>query len=228
MRTGLINDFKQISRRNCLNLIRVITYKYMSEKELLKALEQDARRECAAIIEEAEKEAGAILKAAAEEADGLRQKEFEKAKISIELQKARMLANARLCASELILKQRRLAIDKVLDIARDRLQNLRQDKDYTDILKSLFKEAADEWLTHMKDEKAAVAALKEDIAILAKLNNALGFELIPCQMENMRQGVVIMSKDKRYKIVNTLESRLEKARLELVPMIDKALFKNSC
>jgi vacuolar-type H+-ATPase subunit E/Vma4 len=201
----------------------------MSEKELLKALEQDARREYAAIIEEAEKEADTILKAAAEEANGLRQKEFEKAKKSIEFQKVGMLANARLYAKELILKERQLAINKVLDMAYNRLQEMRHDKDYPDILKRLFKEAADKWLTYMQDEKAAVVASKKDIAILADLNNASGFEFIPYQTENMPPGVVIMSKDKRYRVINTLHSRLERAKIELTSMIDRILFgEDSC
>ncbi|MBI5047974.1 MAG: hypothetical protein HZB54_03350 [Deltaproteobacteria bacterium] len=196
----------------------------MNEKELLKALEQDARREYAAIIEEAGKEADAILKAAAEEANGLRQKEFEKAKRSIELQKVGMLANARLYAKEFILKERQLAINKVLDMAYNRLEDLRHDKDYPNILKRLFKEAADKWQIYMGDTKAEVIVSKKDIAILADLNNASGFEFIPYQTENMPPGIVIMSKDKKYKMVNTLDSRLEKAKAELVSTIDKILF----
>ncbi|MBI5328974.1 MAG: hypothetical protein HZB80_11915 [Deltaproteobacteria bacterium] len=196
----------------------------MSEKELLKALEQDAKREYAGIIEEAEKEADAVLKTAVEEADGLRQKEFEKARISVELQKLETLANVRLYAKELTLKERQFAISKVFDAAYNRLQGLRHNKDYPDILKRFFKEAADKWLIHMRDAKAAVLASKKDIAILSDLNNDYGFELIPNPIENMPTGVVIMSKDKKYKMANTLDLRLEKAKAELVSMIDKMLF----
>jgi vacuolar-type H+-ATPase subunit E/Vma4 len=78
----------------------------------------------------------------------------------------------------------------------------------------------------MQDEKAAVVASKKDIAILADLNNASGFEFIPYQTENMPPGVVIMSKDKRYRVINTLHSRLERAKTELVPVIDEVFFRS--
>ncbi|MDP2682952.1 MAG: V-type ATP synthase subunit E family protein [Deltaproteobacteria bacterium] len=175
----------------------------MIEKELLKTLEEDTRRECASIIEDAQKEADDIIKKAAEKLEKMKRERLEQAKASLQKERIKRLADARLHANEIILRQRQLAVTKVFEGVAGRLSELRKGKDYPDILKRLCKEAMDGWDDSMKDEKA--------------------FEILS-DAGDMLPGVVIMSRDKRFKIINTLNSRLEKARPELVSMIDKILF----
>lgn len=175
----------------------------MLEKELLKTLEEDARRECASIIEDAQKEADDIIKKAAEKLEKMKRERLEQAKASLQKERIKRLADARLHANEIILRQRQLAITKIFEGVAERLSELRKEKDYPDILKRLCKEAMDGWHDSMKDEKA--------------------FEILS-DAGDILPGVVIMSRDKRFKIINTLHSRLEKARPELVSMIDKILF----
>lgn len=196
----------------------------MSEKELLKALEEDARRECAAILENASKEAEAVVQGVVKELERSRAERFENMKVSIELQRMRMSAGAKLRAKGLALNQRQAAIAKVLRCAHNRFKQIPKDKAYPDILKRLLSEAVDNWRNYMKGEKALIAASKEDASVFKSLKHIADCEIIPDERGRMSPGVIIISKDKRYKVTNTLESRLDKARPELVSIIDRALF----
>lgn len=194
----------------------------MSEKELLKALEEDTRRECAFIIENAQKEAVGIIKKAVEELEKVKRERLEQVKVSLQEEKIKRLADARLYANEVILRQRQLAVTKVFELAAERLNEMRKGKDYPDMLKRLCKEALDGWHDSMKGEKALIMVLKQDASYL---NNTSNCEIVSDETGDMPPGgVVIMSRDKRFKIINTLHSRLEKKRPEIVSMIDKMLF----
>ena len=193
----------------------------MSEKELLKALEDDARRECTAMLETARREADAIIKEVTEKMEKVKKEKFEQAKASMQSDRARRLTNARLYAREVMLKERQLAIAKIFDEVGNRLKELRKDKDYPEILKRLCKEAMDGWHDSMKDKKALIMVSKQDISYL---NNTSGCEIVSDETGDMLPGVIIMSRDKRFKIINTLHSRLEKKKPELVSMIDNVLF----
>lgn len=198
----------------------------MSEKELLKILEEDTRRECAAILENAGQEAEAIVKAAIEGQERFEIERLENAKASMDSERVRMLANARLYANEVILKERQFAIARVFEKASDRLKRVRSNKDYSKIFERLLKETIEQWRTYMKGGKGVIVVLKEDMLFLKGFNYT-NCELIADEAGNMPPGIIIMSKDKKYKIVNTLDSRLEKARPELVSIIDKTLFNGA-
>ena len=199
----------------------------MSEKGLLKAIEDDTRRECAVMLENAQKEAEAIVKTAIEQQERLNRERLKKAEVYLEKERVRMLANAKLYANEVILKERQLAVAKILDEVNNRLKELRKDKDYPEILKRLCKEAMDGWHAMGTDfksvptEKALIMVSKQDISYL---NNTSGCEIVSDETGDMLPGVIIMSRDKRFKIINTLHSRLEKKKPELVSMIDNVLF----
>lgn len=199
----------------------------MSEKELLKALEDDARRECTAMIESARIEADEIISEATGKMEKVKKEKFGKAKASMQLNRAKMLTNARLYAREVMLKERQLAVAEILDEVSNRLKQLRKDKDYPEILKRLYKEAMDGWHNRGTDfksaptDKALIMVSKQDISYL---NNTSGYEIVSDETGDMPPGVIIMSSDKRFKIINTLHSRLEKKKPELVSMIDRALF----
>lgn len=199
----------------------------MSEKGLLKAIEDDTRQECAVMLENAQKEAEAIVKTAIEQQERLNRERLKKAEVYLEKERIRMLANAKLYANEVILKERQLAVAKILDEVNNRLKELRKDKDYPEILKRLCKEAMDEWHNMGTDfksvptEKALIMVSKQDISYL---NNTSGCEIVSDETGDMLPGVIIMSRDKRFKIINTLHSRLEKKKSEFVSMVDSALF----
>jgi len=199
----------------------------MSEKELLKALEDDARSECTAILENAKRDADAITKETIDELEKVKQRRLEQAKTSMQAERVRRLANAKLYAREVIIRERQFAAAKILDEVNNRLKELRKDKDYPEILKRLCKEAMDGWHAMGTDfksvptEKALIMVSKQDISYLKHI---LGYEIVSDESEDISPGVVIMSRDKRFKIINTLHSRLEKKRTELVSMIDKMLF----
>lgn len=198
----------------------------MSEKELLKALEEDAKRECTAILENARQEADAITKAAIEDQERLMKEKFENTKLHMHSERTRMMANARLYANEATLKERNLVLSRVFDIVYDKIDGLRSAKDYPKIFEKLLREALDTWHIYMKGEKGVIRVAKEDAPLLKGFKDA-NYEIID-EEGNMSPGVIIISKDKRYSILNTLHSRLGKARPEIVSMIDKILFNEKC
>lgn len=200
----------------------------MAEKELLKALEDDARRECASIMENAKLEAEEIIKKAIEESENAKAEKLEYIKASLERERIKRNTSARLRANEIILKQRRLAVTKVLDAVAGKLNELRSEKNYPDMLERLFIEALDEWLAKMaagEKSKVKVIASKQDAAIIKNVwNDKRATGIVSYETEDMPPGIIIASEDKRFKVVNTVQSRLEKARPELISMIDRALF----
>ena len=196
----------------------------MGEKELLKALEDDARRECNAIIENTLAEADAIIKTAIEEMEKKKKEGLETIKACMQMERTRRLADARLYAREAILKERQAGINRVLEKTRDRLGDIQKNRDYPVVLERLLKEALAEWNGSMKGRDAQVIAAKRDIPLLKKIKASDdNYEIVPDEAEAVSSGVVIASKDRRFRITNTLLSRLERAKGELVSVIDKAL-----
>jgi len=196
----------------------------MGEKELLKALEDDARRECNAIIENTLAEADAIIKTAIEEMEKKKKEGLETIKACMQMERTRRLADARLYAREAILKERQAGINRVLEKTRDRLGDIQKNRDYPVVLERLLKEALAEWNGSMKGRDAQIIAAKRDIPLLKKIRASDdNYEIVPDEAEAVSSGVVIASKDRRFRITNTLISRLERAKGELVSVIDKAL-----
>jgi vacuolar-type H+-ATPase subunit E/Vma4 len=201
----------------------------MSEKEFLKALEDDTRRECAVMLEKAQKEAAVIIKAAEEEQERFNRERVKKTVSDMEIKRIKMLANAKLYANEALLKERQLAVNRVLEIVSDRFKELRKAKEYQKILEGLLKEVLDGFKDLIPlDKEYVVMVSKQDLPLLKGFNNVSRCEIIAGETDNVSTGVFLMSKDKKYTVVNTLDSRLEKARPELVSIIDRMLFKDSC
>lgn len=196
----------------------------MSEKEFLEALEEDTRRKCQDILERARIEVEATIKGAAEEVEKMRVRELEKIKASMQSKRMAMLARARLHAREILLKERLGTSARVLDEAWSRLQKIRGDIGYPDLLERLFREAINKWRIHEIGQKAVVILSREDIPLLKTFVSDAEYEIIPDETGNMAPGVIIMSKDGKCRIINTLLSRFEKARPEMIVIIDRILF----
>ena len=196
----------------------------MGEKELLKALEDDTRRECNAIIENTLAEADAIIKTAIEEMEKKKKEGLETIKACMQMERTRRLADARLYVREAILKERQAGINRVLEKTRDRLGDIQKNRDYPVVLERLLREALAEWNGSMKGRDAQVIAAKRDIPLLKKIRASDdNYEIVPDEAEAVSSGVVIATKDRRFRITNTLLSRLERAKGELVSVIDRGL-----
>lgn len=196
----------------------------MSEKELLQSLEEDAKRECDAMLENASREAEITEKKAAEEMEKLKEQRLEQTKASLKRERVKRLAGARAYANEVLLKERQRAVAKALDEVNAGLHELRKEKGYPEIMKRLFKEAMDRWRAFMKEEKALAVVPKQDLSLFKDLSSSDAYEIVADETGNMSPGVIVIGKDERFKIINTLHSRLEMARSELVSMIDRTLF----
>lgn len=196
----------------------------MREKEFLDALEEDTRRQCDEILENAQKEAEAIITGLEKEWEGLKKSGFEKVDAFLQRERIRKLTRARLSAREVILKEKRLAIVRVFEEVHARFKDLRKDENYPEMLERLYREALDRWDTYMKNKKPIVVVSGRDREVLKSLIPSPKREIISDDTGDMSPGVIIMSEDGRYKMVNTLQSRLERTKPEIEYIIDRMLF----
>jgi len=196
----------------------------MSEKEFLKALEEDTRRKCQAILEKARIEAETLIKETADNLEEIRGRELERVKSLMQWKRCALLARARLNAMEILLKERWKVAETILDEATRRLMGMRSDRDYPVILERLFEEAMDRWRIHGMGQKAMVILSKEDIPLLDIFSSYSGCEIVADETGTIPPGVIVTSQDGKYRVLNTLLSRLEKVRLEMIMIIDRILF----
>lgn len=196
----------------------------MNEKKLLQAIEEDTRKEYEAILKNAGIEAEAIVKAAEEEMEKVKEQRLEQAKAFLHQERLKKLAGAKMYAAEVLLKERQAMAAKALNEVNVELKRLRSGKEYPAILKRFFKESMDEWRILVKEEKALAVVSAHDYSLLKEFAGEASCEIAADETGSILSGVIIMSKDKKNRIVNTFDSRLEKAKTELVSVIDRALF----
>ncbi len=184
------------------------------EDALLNALEEDARTQCAAIIEEAGKAAADIIAEAEKEVSILREERFDSLNIRLRELKTSSINAARVRAEGLKLKARHEIIEKVLDDALEGFKGLPREE-YAEVLKSLYEELKKEWGSR---EKPVVLVNPEDTGFIKEAS----FEVRPDP--DVRLGAVFVSGDGRIRYENTIPSRIKSIRPDLVAAVEKTLF----
>lgn len=186
----------------------------MNQEELLKALEEDARKEREKLLQEAEEEARRIIAEAQQELKRLKEEDLMRWKTLLATERARALTEAKAYGMALLLEARYSILQEVFQRAEEGLEGR---EDYPDVLRRLILEA-------LEDEKGEVIAFVSgcDLPILQGMNLPAGVEV---RAGEVHLGVVITTRDGRRRVVNTLKSRLEKAKSSLMPILNEMLFK---
>lgn len=192
----------------------------MSQEELLKALEEDARRERDSLLRGAEAEAGTIRSEALEELKRLKEADLLKFKISLSAEIAKATNDARAYSNGIISAARNAAIAKVREKVEGEFKTLPQREDYPEILRKLFMEA----LGSIGEVKTIVFAPERDLPIFRKMDILKERDVRPV---NMDIGVMVTSEDGRVKITNTTKTRLAKAMPELNVEIRRVLWDSN-
>ncbi|MFQ5586350.1 MAG: V-type ATP synthase subunit E [Thermodesulfobacteriota bacterium] len=194
----------------------------MGHEELLRALENDSRRERDALLENAQKEAGEILAAAEKRAEKLKEEYLKRVVASRESERARRLNTVRKEAQETLLKTEHEIISRVFREVERRFPAI---DNYDDVIRELFREAIGYARSEIGEESFHVYLSMSDVDVVKELVKPGESSVMLIPLDGISCGVVISRPDGKAKYINTLSSRLERAKMRLMPTVRGALFE---
>jgi V/A-type H+/Na+-transporting ATPase subunit E len=184
----------------------------MSLEAILAAIRASSEQQVEALERQAATEAAAILEAARQEADRVRHEACTRAALPAHREHSRIIHRARLLHLRTVGDAREAAIDAALAAARRRLATARGDADYPVVLKRLTEEALAELEGSLEDvDRAHLEADPRDEAILVPILRQRNLDAAAGYRLDCWGGIVARSEDGRITVINTLESRLERA-----------------
>ena len=193
----------------------------MQESSLiLEKIREDSEKEVERIIGEAKKKSEEIIKKS--EKDGKKRYEelIIQGKKNAELEKQRIIANARLQAKKLILETKESIIEKTFSLAEKKLRDMVSSDEYENILRKLIEEA----ISSIPDKQLQILCDERDRELLRKIIKE--FPRVELSEENISTigGIIVKSKDGRIQVDNTFETRIERMRNDLRVKVARILF----
>lgn len=157
-------------------------------------------------------EAEAVLAGAHQEAEKVRRDAWQRAVMPAYRERARIIHRARLDQLRTVGDAREAAIDATLVRARLCLEQLRTDPGYPAVLCCLTKQALAELEGSLEESgRARLEVDPRDKVLMGKILDELGLNLCVSYQLECWGGLVALSDDGGIVVINTLESRLEKA-----------------
>jgi len=192
----------------------------MAIDDLIKAVEVSGQERILEIQERSKAEADEIIKDAQAKDQPIKKRLLEEATQSVAIQRNKILSEVREKSRMEFIKAKNEIFERVFDEAVRNLESSREHSRYKEILNSLLKEAigdlgTDGVIFHIdkRDE-----ALFKDILNEMKVSGDIITDLTSAG------GLNAYSRDGRFVIFNTLESRLKKAKEIYRPEIFSVLF----
>src|SRR3989338_7520438 len=110
----------------------------------------------------------------------------------------------------------------IIEKAETDLKSLKEKKiaEFEGYLES--EKAIERWVEEIKTDDFIVYVSEEDLSLLKNTDISSEFEIQAG--EDMREGVILVSRDNRFRMVNTLKSRMERAKADILPVLNKILF----
>jgi V/A-type H+-transporting ATPase subunit E len=184
----------------------------MSLEVILAAILAAGDAQVTAIATRAQQEAEALLAGARQEGEQVRQATRERVTRPAYRERARIIHRARLTRLRTIGDVREAAVDAALEQARFRLAQVRFDPGYPDILSCLVQQALAELRGSLEDvRRARLEADPRDEELLVRILRDMNLDLAVGYRLECWGGVIARSEDGRIVVINTLESRLERA-----------------
>lgn len=191
----------------------------MAEDALLAALEEDAKAQAGSIIQSAEIEADGLIKSAGEDAALTLGAMVSQAARSVERLRAEMMNSAGVKAAATLIDCRRTLMDDVFERALAAFSSLER-AEYGRILNLWYDELWAAWDKAEMEGPPVVAVNPEDVALIS----GRGYLLKPDPA--VRLGLVFVSADGRVRLENTFQARMDKAKEDLVPIVNSILFSD--
>ncbi len=176
-------------------------------KELEAKIREDGENEIKKINAETKKETEVIERDIQKKVDEHMDKIRRDGKLEMEMVRRRIIADANTKVSELINLEKNRLVGKAFKEAENRILDLK-DNEKIKILEDL----SDEGKGSVKDPIVFVDKKYKGLLKGAESSNLNDF------------GVVVMSKDKKVRIDNTMGSRLEQLKIKLKPRVASVLF----
>ncbi len=189
----------------------------MAQNALLKALEDDARAQALNIIKEAEDAAAVVVAQAEKEAGEALQARLTAMSGEFERRKAAEINFAKTRTQTALLSVRCALIAGAFSKAAEAVRKL-PGYEYAELLNRLLAEAMEVWAAHGNASRPVVLAAPEDAGLIA----GAGAEIKPNGRVSL--GVMLQSNDGRVEYENTVGSRLNLVRPEMMPILDRILF----
>jgi len=114
----------------------------MALEDILRKIEEDARREADKILSEARARAEEILHSAEQEAERIRENLLEEARREAQTHKSRLISMAQLDMRKEILQEKQNLIDQVFQIALERLLRM-EDEEYRELIREMLKQVVE-------------------------------------------------------------------------------------
>ena len=197
----------------------------MSYEELIDAIEKDAVKERQKIIADAGFEAKGIIEKAETDLKSLKEKKIAEFEGYLESEKALAVGQAKREADILLISAKSEGLTELFQKAEKKIVEIKNGGNYKDILIKLLREAIERWVEEIKTDDFIVYVSEEDLSLLKNTDISSEFEIQAG--EDMREGVILVSRDNRFRMVNTLKSRMERAKADILPVLynlNKILF----
>lgn len=191
----------------------------MNLDEMLRILEEEGHKQCEAVMKDGEAQVAKILEEAEEEARRIRERELEKVLASLQIEKAKILNEARLFVKRQIIQAKEEFIQKAFSEAKKKLEELRSSKNYKTIFKNLLSEAIESI-----EGKILVDVDKKDEKIAKEVLDDSGLDYELHTSLTALGGLKVSTMDGRITLTNTIDTRLEKGRQLLKTEIMTTLF----
>jgi vacuolar-type H+-ATPase subunit E/Vma4 len=196
----------------------------MSLRSILGKIRASGEAQILEIEKNAQSRKSAILAQAQMEAHQVEEDAKEAASTPAVAERARILHRSRLDALRIVGNVRKELVDLAIARTGERLSSMRADPSYPEVFRMLMHETLTE-LASSGTDKVQLAADPRDRELLEKILSDLGLNPSVSYELNCWGGLIAMSLDGRVVVINTFESRLERAtailRYRLVTLFEE-------
>ncbi|HEX30665.1 TPA: hypothetical protein ENG04_11350 [Candidatus Poribacteria bacterium] len=197
----------------------------MALEDILRKIEEDARREADKILSEARARAKEILHSAEQEAERIRENLLEEARREAQTHKSRLISMAQLDMRKEILQEKQNLIDQVFQIALERLVGM-EDEEYRELIREMLKQVAehgDEEIILCERDKSRISQ-----GFIQALNKELESEGKPGKLSIAEEtgdfsGGFILRRGK-IELNNSFDALLQAAKDEMRSELSQILF----
>ncbi len=192
----------------------------MPYEDLIQSVESSANERIVEIQERAQKEAEEIIQQARSKENGIKTRNLEEARKILEIERTKQISA--------IKEERKMQVTKVKDslfqrafqIAQEKLDTARLRPKYREHLRLLLQEVLEE----MKGQEVVIHIDPRDESLCREILKELQYNSELVLDLNSAGGLIVHSSDGSYRILNTIETRLEKAREHLRKDLFSLLF----
>jgi len=179
-------------------------------EQVFKEIKESVEKEAKQLISRAKRVADREIQHAKEDAESILESNRETTEKEAELHAERAVARIKANVRKQLLAQQQQFIQKIFDVALQKLKNLPRDDKYTKWVKALLESG----LSQISDDSAIIFCNEKDVEIIKKLICSTTAKLAEKHLQ-ISGGIIIKSNDGRLTIDCSAESEMRRAKEEL-------------